>query len=60
MAAAKYRYWLGIKGKGDQGVLPFDEQGFTKEEVLAARIELVKMGNDNKNIVTVITVEDEG
>jgi len=58
MATAKMRYWLGVKGKEE--VLPLNEEGFTKEQALSARIALVKLGNDNKNIVTVITIEDEG
>lgn len=59
MANAKYRYWLGIKGK-DQEPLPWDEEGFTREECLKARTEMVKSGVDNKKIVTIIIVEDEG
>lgn len=59
-ATVKYRYWLGIKSKEKESeVLPFDEEGFTKEQALKARVELVKGGLDNNRIVTIITIEDE-
>jgi len=54
----KTQFWLTIKGKED--IFPGGSTGYqSREECLKARAELVKQGTPNREIVTVITVEED-
>lgn len=68
MAQARWKYWLGMKagldpstGYGDGTIFPLEgNEGFTREEALVCRTELIKQGIPNTGITTIITIEDEG